>query len=139
MSAQLSTTFLAPEAEEFIAFRATIGWSNPDIQTVQHSIKHSLFWVCIRDQSQHLIATARVIGDNAMYYYIQDVIVHPEHQGQGLGNRLMEHIENYLAHQCQPGATIGLLAAQGKEAFYQKFGYSLRNGQPLGLALCKFV
>ncbi len=139
MTTPITTCLSAPGAEEFIALRAKIGWSTPSIQTTQHSIDNSLFWVCLRDQSQQLMAIARVIGDNAMYYYIQDVIVAPEYQGQGLGKRLMEQIENYLAQACQPGSTIGLLAAHGKEAFYQKFGYSLRDGKQLGLALCKFV
>ena len=128
----------APSAEHFIQLRASLGWSNPAINIVKHSLANSLFWVSIY-QEQQLAATGRIIGDNSMYFYIQDVIVAPDFQGLGLGTTVMSHIERYLAHHCQAGATVGLLAAHGKEAFYQKYGYGLRDGKSLGMALCKFI
>ena len=74
-----------------------------------------------------------------MYYYIQDVIVCPTRQGLGLGNQIMQHIEKYLLENASKYAEIGLFASNGKEGFYQKYGYLVRDGQKLGQALCKFV
>ena len=83
--------------------------------------------------------TVAVIGDGAMYFYIQDVIIHPEHQNKGLGSKIMNTLIAHLASCCAPGATIGLLAAHGKENFYLKFGFEPRDGQSLGLGMCKFI
>ena len=75
----------------------------------------------------------------AMYFYIQDVIIHPEHQNKGLGSKIMNTLIAHLESCCAPGATIGLLAAHGKESFYLKFGFKPRDGQSLGLGMCRFI
>ncbi|WP_227993435.1 GNAT family N-acetyltransferase [Shewanella sp. YLB-07] len=69
----------------------------------QKSLNHSLFHVGICDGNQ-LVAMGRVVGDGAMSFYVQDVVVHPAYQG----------------------STAALLAAKGKEAFYERFGYIQR-------------
>jgi ribosomal protein S18 acetylase RimI-like enzyme len=39
---------------------------------------------------------ARIIGDEGLYYYIQDVIVVPECQGRGIGKKLMARVMEYI-------------------------------------------
>lgn len=138
MSTKYEILHTAPAPEDFIRIRESAGWNNPDLQTVAQSISNSLFWVTIW-QHNRLIATARIVGDGNMYFYIQDVIVLPSQQGQGIGSLLMREIETYLHKRCTPGATVGLLSAVGKEAFYEKFGYSVRSGENLGFGMCKFI
>jgi ribosomal protein S18 acetylase RimI-like enzyme len=81
----------------------------------------------------------RIVGDGAMYFYIQDVIVDPSYQGTGVGSILMDQIENYLSVAAQKGSTVGLLAAKGKEDFYIRYDYMLRPSNTLGSGMCKFV
>lgn len=138
MAAQFTILNTAPEPEAFIHLRESAGWSNPDLPTVAQSIANTLFWATIWLDNA-LVATARIVGDGKMYFYIQDVIVLPSHQGHGLGGLLMHEIETYLQAHCVPGATVGLLSAMGKESFYEKFGYSIRNGENLGFGMCKFI
>ncbi|WDE08138.1 GNAT family N-acetyltransferase [Thalassomonas viridans] len=102
------------------------------------SLANSLFHVVLRQQDK-LIAMGRVVGDGAMFFYIQDVIVDPGYQRQGLGHIIMENIEAYLQKSVKKGSTIGLLAAKGKEAFYRRYGYQDRSGEVLGLGMCKFI
>ena len=45
----------------------------------------------------------------------------------------------YLSKTAKKGSTIGLLAAKGKEGFYQRFKYIERSGEPLGKGMCKFI
>jgi len=133
-----NTSFKSPMAEDFVQLRAKIGWGETDLAMAKHSLNASLFHVTIYSQSQ-LVAMGRVVGDGSMYFYIQDVIVDPEHQGQGLGKEVMEDIESFLAKNAKKGATIGLLSAQGKEDFYKAWGYLERTGAPLGKGMCKFI
>lgn len=128
----------APEAQEFVQLRADIGWGELDIELAQASLSNSLYHITARAEGK-LIAMARVIGDGAMYFYIQDVIVAPSYQGHGLGHQLMEFIEKYLNDAVKKGATVALLAANGKEPFYKRYGYNERTGTPLGLGMCKFI
>lgn len=132
------TCFHPPSVENFILLRQLVGWESPATSVTSVSIDNSLFWVCVYNSDQ-LIATGRVIGDGAMYFYIQDIIVAPEHQGLGIATTLMEHVESYLAQSCQQHATVGLLSVRGKEAFYNKFGYLMRDGRTLGYGMCKFI
>ena len=128
----------APSASDFASIRESVGWLNPELSILQNSIDSSLFWVSAYLNDQ-LIGTGRVIGDGAMYFYIQDVIVHPNHQKRGLGTRIMQFVNQYLVSNCAVGSTVGLFAAQGKEPFYEQFGFVSRNGQKLGLGMCRFI
>ncbi len=71
----------------------------------------------------------RLVGDGAMYWYLQEIVVLPEYQGKGIGksivNRLLEHIKSAAV----PGTIIdiGLTAVKGKEPFYEKFGFLVRS------------
>ena len=128
----------SPSIEEFLNLRNKIGWGELDFNMAKTSLENSLFHVIIRDQSQ-LIGMGRVVGDGAMYFYIQDVIVDPSYQNSGVGAILMRQIESYLSVAAKKGSTIGLLAAKGKEAFYTHYGYILRPSNSLGNGMCKFV
>jgi len=81
----------------------------------------------------------RIVGDGAMYFYIQDVVVDPDYQNLGIGSALMKNIENYLFIEAKKGSTIGLLAAKGKEDFYTRYGYTNRPNELLGNGMCKFI
>lgn len=134
----LIITHQVPSVDEFLLLRERIGWTNPTHEVVQLSLDNSLFHVCIRKNSQ-LLGYGRVVGDGAMYFYIQDIMVNPDFQQQGIGAHIMNQIESFLESVAQSGATIGLLAAHNKEDFYKKFGYCSRTGVPLGLGMCKFI
>jgi GNAT superfamily N-acetyltransferase len=130
--------YTAPVLDAFANLREQAKWQNPDDKTLKASIKNSLFWVAVYHIDK-LIGTGGIIGDGAMYFYIQDVIVAPSYQKQGIGHLVMAHIENYLSSTCSNGATIALLSAHGKESFYTQYGYVKRDGDALGLAMCKFI
>lgn len=73
-----------PNVVDFASLRSIVGWENPELSIIQSSIDSSLFWVSLYLENQ-LIGCGRVIGDDAMYFYVQDIIVNPEHQKRGLG------------------------------------------------------
>jgi ribosomal protein S18 acetylase RimI-like enzyme len=128
----------SPSIEEFLNLRDKIGWGELDFNLAKTSLNNSLFHVIVRDKSQ-LIGMGRIVGDGAMYFYIQDVIVDPSYQNSGVGSALMEHIEIFLSVAAIKGSTIGLLAAKGKEDFYTRYGYMLRPSNSLGNGMCRFV
>jgi ribosomal protein S18 acetylase RimI-like enzyme len=137
-SDKFSIKLESPSIQEFLNLRNKIGWGNLDFNLAKRSLNNSLFQVIVRDKSQ-LIGMARVVGDGAMYFYIQDVIVDPSYQNSGVGSALMKEIESYLSVAAEKGSTIGLLAAKGKEEFYIRYGYILRPNNSLGNGMCKFV
>src|SRR4051794_35096635 len=62
-------------------------------EVVERSIEHSLCFGVYENGGQ--IAFARVITDRAVFAYLADVFVVPEHRGRGIASLLLEAI---LAH-----------------------------------------
>ncbi|GHE89089.1 GNAT family N-acetyltransferase [Thalassotalea profundi] len=127
-----------PALEEFITLRSKVGWGETPKKLAQIALENSLFHVVARDKNR-LVGMARIVGDGALFFYIQDLVVDPDYQCNGIGNLLMQNIESYISNAALKGATIGLLSALGKEAFYSRFGYIKRSGSALGLGMCKFI
>lgn len=92
---------------------------------METGLRNSLFGVSVFEGDQ-IIGCGRVIGDGAMYVYIQDVIVLPEYQGLGIGSRIMQHLMDYITTQLPESVFTGLMAARDVAGFYEKFGFLRR-------------
>lgn len=77
-----------------------------------------------------LVGLARVISDGASICYLQDILVHPDHQRDGIGRALAAETLARYAHVRQK---VLLTDNQpGQKAFYESLGYretaDFRNG-----------
>ena len=73
-----------------------------------------------------LAGTARVLSDGVSDAYIQDVVVAPEFQGQGLGRGLIELLTAELRNRNVDW--IGLVGEPGTETFYRKLKWQEQPG-----------
>lgn len=72
------------------------------------------------DQSP--VAMGRLSGDGALFLLLTDVAVHPDHQGQGLGKRILQALVDYVdAHA--PNAYVSLVAEPMGQGLYPRFGF----------------
>ena len=69
------------------------------------------------------IGMGRVVGDGAIFFYLQDIAVVPEHQGCGVGARIVDRLIAYLSSAAPERAFVGLFAAAGKQPFYERYGF----------------
>ena len=127
----------APTAEEFIALRRAAGWPVPDAGAAEAAVRHSLFTVCVEKDGQ-CIGSGRVVGDGALVYLVQDVIVLPEHQRKGCGTLIMDAIMAYISRTAKPTAYIALFAARGLEPWYTRYGFIERPRENLGPGMAFF-
>ncbi len=111
--------------EEYQRLRSTTNWGQIPNDHVSKALEKDLFSVCILENDK-VVGIGRVIGDGVIYFYVQDVIVLPQFRNQGVGQLIMNQIENYLDQMAPDGAFVGLMAAEGTEGFYQNFGYQSR-------------
>lgn len=118
--------------DEYFALRAHTTWSEVSDEMVNAAMSHSLYSVIILNDKQP-VAMGRIIGDGGLYFYIQDVIVHKNFRGKGLGRMVMEKLEVWLAQHARPNAFIGLMAAEGVRGIYEKFGYRVRQDNAPGM------
>lgn len=122
-----------PKLEEYKVLCQLVGWGEAiNFEVAQKSLDSSVIGVTIRDKSQ-LIGMGRIIGDNAIYFYIQDVVVHPDYQGNGIGKMIMDELTAYLRKNVPDKAFIGLFASEGNDKFYKKFDFNNYAPQMTGM------
>lgn len=116
------------------------GWwqkdENPqDLETVKGIVANS-FCFAIAKQGERIIGMGRCISDGFSDAYIQDVVVHSDFRGQGIGTKIMKKLMEHLhTHKIQ---WIGLISEPGQEEFYVKLGFSqMKNYTPMLLDMPK--
>lgn len=127
-----------PDPHAFIELRAACGWGDISLETAEQALNRSVFDVTCFD-SPHLVAIGRVVGDGALYFYLQDIVVRAAYQNQSLGKDLMRRLLEQTTKRAAAGATIGLMCAYGKEGFYEKFGFTQRPSEKLGAGMTMFL
>jgi ribosomal protein S18 acetylase RimI-like enzyme len=84
-----------------------------------------------------IVAMGRVVGDGGKFFYIQDVVVRPEHQGRGIGRnvvcRLLTEIERIA-----PGSPfVGVFATPEAIPLYRQLGLDDTFGGLTGMAVVR--
>lgn len=83
------------------------------------SIEHSFcFGVYVDDQQ---VGFARVVTDFAVFAWIMDLFILPDHQGKGYGKQLMAEIKN---HPTLSSVTRWGLNTEDAHGLYKKFGFT---------------
>lgn len=128
------------DTDDFLRLFAAVGWGELPRDMAETAIKNSyaVFSVSAGDET---VAMARLLGDGAMAFFLRDLAVAPEYQGQGIGKALMTHIEEYTARQLLPGwdGYFQLVSAKRKEGFYRSLGYVSHPNDHSGAAMSKWV
>ena len=96
------------------------------------ALKNSLF-SAVAVEHDTVIGFGRVIGDGGLYFYIQDLIIHPDFQNKGFGKLLMKELMAYITAKAKSGAFIALMAAKGLEKYYEPFGFKSRDEDAPGM------
>jgi GNAT superfamily N-acetyltransferase len=125
---------LTPEA--LAGLRDLVGWSHIEAGQAKKALENTCFSVAAVENGR-VVGMGRLIGDGAMIWYIQDVIVVPEYRGGGVGTAIVQKLMDYVRREAMPGAkvSVGLMAARGKEPFYEKFGFCARPSDHEGAGM----
>ena len=121
--------------ENYINLCLSVGWPKPDEKQSYKSLQNSDYLVSAIDEgSGKVVGMARCVGDGAMAEMIIDVVVCPEYQNMGIGTCMINNLIVRIKNQVQPGqkAMITLVAALGKEKFYEKFGFISHPNESYG-------
>ncbi len=124
-----------PDKEQFFALFDTTGW-NGEYQATAEELAGMLAnsqRVIAAYDGERLVGFGRVVTDGVLHAMIYDMIVHPDHQGQGIGT----HILHNLVEWCRAARIrdIQLFCARGKRAFYEKNGFAARPEDAPGMYL----
>ncbi len=113
------------KAEDFVRLKVAAGFMDRPFEQADRAIGNGLFNVSAISDGK-VIGMGRLVGDGAMYWYLQEIIVLPEYQGKGFGRSIVDRLIEYIMSSAIPGTKIevGLTAAEGKDTFYEKWGFS---------------
>ena len=112
-------------AEDFVRLKAAAGFADRPLRQVDRALKNGLFNVCaVADEK--VVGMGRLVGDGAMYWYLQEIVVLPEYQGKGIGKAIVGRLIEHIRSASTPGTQVhvGLIAVKGKESFYEQFGFT---------------
>ena len=127
-----------PTSEQFYKLFGTTGWNdkyelNPE--ELYTALKTSWYTISVFD-NDNLIGFGRIICDGIVHALILDCIIHPDQQGKGIGNEIM----NKLVAKCKKHKIrdIQLFSAKDKAGFYEKLDFEKRKDDSPGMQLGKY-
>lgn len=132
---QIYTTLLeTPNIATYQHLRVAAGLSPKSMEAAARGLPNSLFAVQIL-QGKDVVGMGRVIGDDGCFYQVVDIAVLPEHQGQGLGKRIMQAIRHYIDTSVPKSAYVSLIADGQAQELYAQFGFTHTAPASVGMAL----
>ena len=116
-----------PKTSKLVALYDAVGWKKytEDESALTRAIVNSLAVVTAWADEEHLVGLARAVGDGETVVYIQDVLVHPDYQKNGIGRALVEQLMAMY-----PAVRQKLLLADDTpqlNSFYEKLGFDAVN------------
>ena len=124
LKVELVENILIPE--DFVRLRNATGFADIPIEHAKRALEGGLVNVSALYDGE-LVGMGRLVGDGAMYWYLQEIIVLPEYQKQGIGTQIVNHLVDYAVKNSYTGkfTSIGGVSAKGKEPFYEKLGFEI--------------
>ncbi len=123
-----------PTAKEWKELRSYVKWTIYEDDIFQIASKNTLYAISVYD-SDKIIGMGRVIGDGIICFYIQDVVVHPMYQSQGIGKKIVLQLMKWIKEHSKNNSVIGLMASKGCEKFYEKLGFVQRPNSKMGAGM----
>lgn len=120
-----------PARSAVLALYEAVGWDaytrEPEVLMRALAGSHRLITASAGAQ---LVGLARAVSDGATICYVQDVLIHPQHQRRGLGRALLQRLLAHYSHLRQRVLLTDAAAAQ--HAFYTDCGFTESREHPAG-------
>lgn len=108
--------------DEILRLYTSVGWTayTDDPNALNQGFAHSLLTLAAYE-GERLVGIVRTVGDGYTIVLVQDILVFPEYQRQGIGTALLQEVLNRFCHVRQ----IQLATDQTEKniAFYRSLGF----------------
>ncbi len=116
----------AVPAKALADLRQAVGWNRMEKELGNPAL--TSFYNIAVYENEKLIAYVDCISNGVTDAYIQDLMVHPDFQGQGIGTKLMNKMIDYLKEKHI--YMISIIYDEELKDFYARFGfYKMLSGQ----------
>jgi ribosomal protein S18 acetylase RimI-like enzyme len=110
--------------DQLVDLYNSVGWlaytTDEQRPKLQEAIRNSTYVVTMWS-GEKLIGLARCISDDVSICYLQDILIHPNHQQHGIGRKLLSNCLERFAH-----VRMQVLLTDDEERqkkFYESLGY----------------
>ena len=102
-----------PKIEEYKLLCESVGWGDViNFEAAKIGLKQSITGVVVFNENSEVIGMGRMVGDGAIYFYIQDVVVVPKYQKSGIGTEILNKLCEYIKTTAPEKSFIGLFQFQ---------------------------
>ena len=112
-----------PSVGDYLKLRVDAGMGEKVYAHAKTALAGSLYTACLYD-GEALVAFGRVVGDGAISFVVNDIMVHPSYRRQGLGDRIMSAIDEYFDQHAYTDSYICLIANQPADTLYLKHKFT---------------
>lgn len=99
--------------------RESVGWSRMENE-YKNPLLTSYYHIVVYEK-ETLIGYIDCVSNGVTDAYIQDLMVHPDYQGRGIGTDLMKKMIDYLKEKHI--YMISVVFEESLKPFYEKFGF----------------
>ena len=105
---------------DLTGLREAVGWNRMERDLADPRLRNA-FHLCAFDGSR-LVGYTAVVSNGVTDAYIQDVMVRPEYQRQGVGTQLMQRVLARLEEEQLYMVSV-IYGDESLRPFYEKFGF----------------
>jgi len=115
-----------PSAKEYLNLVSAVGWRKYTNDAMVEKVLSAPVFAVVAEDSVHneVVGCALLLSDHVSFYYVKDVMIHPDWQNKRVGSALMKELTCWLDSNVHDNAFIGLFTPENLAPFYQQFGFT---------------
>lgn len=115
-----------PTANEYLNLSSSVNLSSIINEALAKDRLSAVIFAVVAEEetSGEVVGCALLLGDNASFYYVKDVMVHRHWQNKRVGTAMMRELTNWLEQNGANNSLVALIAKETLESFYQQFGFA---------------
>lgn len=116
----------SPTVKEYQQLTASVGWSAfSSDEVVTKLLETPVFAIVAEDETtKQIIGCGLVVSDHASFYYIKDLVVHPNWQSQHVGTAMMKALTDWIEKNGANRSLVALITGEDLSLFYKRFGFA---------------
>ena len=112
-----------PSVDEYWALAKATGYAKLIRKScVKTALENTLFGV-VAVGGDTVIGTGRIVGDGAIFYYLQDLMVLPAYQRKGIGSSILDGLMGYLNANAKWPCYVSLFTSEGLSNLFTPYGF----------------
>lgn len=128
------------DIDTYMELREAVHFQKLSRDQARRGLDNSLYTL-VAYKDGKAVGMGRIVGDGAIICYVQDLIIRPEVQGEGIGGLILESLKSFVTNTGFEGTTMmfDLMCAKGREPFYKKHGFIARPTDDLGPGMIQYL